>query len=892
MTQNRLENPEILSEDEKRLRQGTDFIDAIASINADLIESTQILTGDDARRKAGLPHEWGAEVAITADALDTFFSIRAPDPNSLPMYNIESAPKGSNIKTKSSKSGFAKGLYPLEITETRRKDGAPIGHDVKDSKHLHLPINDPLYLHTVTRKLTIQELLRELADDGDLYVKGYKNNILTIAYKDGTGEPSLEYIIDLTKLEKKPIHWSRPEDEIMSEQEKPACLQALPDRIYKKLFDKTFELYYRLGDKDDIKPYKIFAAKPQTLHELTQAVSKSKHIWNKKDKKKKLELLSKQTGHIISDINSLFTNEELLSLYDQSSKPITGDQDGLILGSPLDLPENFSTVFNTFANKGSWRASSPGLQLIKNSREYFSYMQDILAKKQNKLSEALQGKRFDDLCIDSTIVARSGCITAQEFTFAQILNNLHGNPNAPLGENYDMQLLQQIFDSGLNTILDNRHNSPQSALNKGLRHIYTLLDEEANISTNEKRTLKEFLTYHLKLAFSEHALPGSYLLPFPNYDPNVHNLIQHGFDTRNPNGCNFEGPTIVFWRGVVAYCPTQEILAKLILESNLYQHNFLPINHAVDMDAGWGELIAKQMELGQNVSNETIASFMKWLGNEDTLILNNISGKTIISLAHRIKVIRQQELLQDNSSEKSQALTVNYLNFIESLAERQQKIPIAALMLYQSFRLLPKHINVFNTKSAKVVEQFKNLDLLETFDLLNKYHAFQQEQNSSMTTDWARIIEFRKNNQPLRLNWSTSFKYLIYQISSWFSQLFSSSGNLEVNRDSLNSEDEEFLERAYDTLEPAAKELDTYSRTRQLLISHSITDSGVEESKESEITNITPLADTGLKKPKSQVHSQQASSRRHQDVKAKMQNSEILENSDNTNKQSGMQPRR
>lgn len=813
MSRHKVERPEILEENELKLQQGQELVDAIATANRSLSAENQILTGNDAREKAGLPLEWAADVALTTDATDTFFSIRAPNPLSLPRYNLESSPKGSDITTKSGQSGFAKGVIPLEIAETRRKNGVPLGHHKDDSEHLALPVHHPAHLHCITHKVTMQDIIRELQDDGDLVFEKYEHGILTLKYKDGR---DLEYILDLNETSNAaPLHWSRPEDEALLEA-RPKSLEFLSEEIYSKLAGKAFEVNYRIGDSD-IKPYKVFANKPKTVNELIRAVIKSDGIWDEEDKQFKIEKLEAQQGRVIADMEDLFSEHELEQLYDQSSKVITGDQDGLILGIPLDLPEEFSEVFNTFNNRESTRASEKGTTLIARSKKFFAYLQEKLQEKYGnereklegnngneikeelkenndnestantpKLYQALKGKKFDDLGIDSSIIARAGCITAQEFIFAQILNSLHKNPITPLGESYNMQTLQQIFDKSLKAIFEGmQHNDAEVAFNNSIQLADKLLDEatipknkleKAAIPKNQSEKLKKFLHYHINAAFLEHALPENYLLPFPDYDPNVHNLIQHGFDTRNPKGCNFEGPTIIFWRGQMAYCPTQEVLAKLIIDSNLYKYNLLPINHAVDMNAGWGKVIASQLALGQKVAPKTVESFINQASFDDldfylkelSKLTHNLPTESLEIITETIKNKREEAIREKQNHTEVTALTTHYLDCIESLAGHGHAIPQSSLMLYQAYMTLPEYDNVarpFNEKSAKVVDQIQNLEL-KTFNLLDRYHNFKQVHGAEMNKNWARIIEFKQNNPSL--HWTTSMKLSTYGKLFWY----------------------------------------------------------------------------------------------------------------------------
>ena len=129
--------------------------------------------------------------------------------------------------------------------------------------------------------------------------------------------------------------------------------------------------------------------------------------------------------------------------------------------------------------------------------------------------------------------------------------------------------------------------------------------------TPKARVIEQHVSLHFAEALKTNAA-SSYVIPHPDYDHNVHDLFQHGFDMRNPYGSNLEGSWLMITNdGMTVYGDTQEKLVETLMSGTFLQDNIFDVSCGADMNV-WGRVIAKQREFGQLIPGETLAKYEKY----------------------------------------------------------------------------------------------------------------------------------------------------------------------------------------------------------------------------------------------------------------------------------------
>ncbi|MFY7698112.1 MAG: hypothetical protein ACOVQX_04770 [Legionella sp.] len=586
-----------------------------------------ILIGQQAIVAAGAQSEFVAANMIQAKALGCCVILRAGEP---PQYNKERSPKSGINLSKTSKQGFFKGAIAEELRFARLMDnGEPLPHHAKDAAHLLLSPIDPDYQHTMQLDLNMHDILREVGPNGDLQVLGYdhQTGYLRLEYKEGCGPHTKnadfngQFVINILAGEEKPIFYSREWDSAWHDPnwdvsqsiiKKPPELASIPDEVYKKVFNHKFFLHYTESKHSNIRPSElkaanVFANRPRSADEFRIAMGKQHPQYD-------LVESCKDIGEILLTLKQQVpeqANRVILDIYNKSGSIIAGDWDGLALGHPPALDLKYTDVIDGFAPQ---EEGIKNRQLLMQLSE--QYLTECKAKAHEKLSNHQPINAFEEKLLSvsslSSIVSqfaleRAGCVTVHEFVYQQVLNDSYRDKlNQHYGERYNMVAVQAAMDKLVSMKDYLTPDTMTQAAKNLLRAELAISDSILPTSMFDK--LVTHMVNHYQLAVT--SPQEAYVLPHIQYDMNVHDLYQHGFDMRNPYGSNLEGAWFLITAdGTTIYGYSQEQLIEVLLTGDFLVNNHIDISHGADMASGWSRVIERQIELKQLIPEKTMDKY-------------------------------------------------------------------------------------------------------------------------------------------------------------------------------------------------------------------------------------------------------------------------------------------
>lgn len=578
--------------------------------------------GSDAMKAAGVQPQFVAVNHLILRGMRLTLTLRVGKP---PVFNRPRSPKTGLNYTKTNNRGIMQGTITEKEIFTRLEGNMPLGHHKKDKERLRKPLKDPDHQHTVQLTVSMRDIIREIGPTGDLEFLGYdeRTGELRLGYKEGRGPKEFngQFVINLFKGESGDLFYSRPWDAPQFDPawneekkiiEQPTLLD-IPPEVYERVFYQHFDLKYT-DDKmspvlpEELNPVKVFANTPRTPKEFIAAMPSSHKKYHLVQHLKESEKLSE-----LSDVLSQLEDDEILKIYDESGKIVTGDWDGMALSYPSGLKSRFTHVFNTFESDTT-KQQAEMKQLLSDCKVYLRELKEsaVAGIRDRKKSES---RLFDDFILgllnfDDEVgefaLSRAGCITSYEFLFQQLVNRAYRDPDCEyFGEKFDMKLIQETMDQ----VLVRFHEPPLPTPEVIEQFIRAKLDQKFDMHLVDDFTA--YLTKHAVIALQQGGEP--YKVPHPQYDPNVQELYQHGFDMRNPYGCNLGGAWLMLTAdGGTIYGDTQEQLIEVMLIPGFLEQNRIDINHGADMGVGWHRVIEKQISLGQTIPEPTRASYNRY----------------------------------------------------------------------------------------------------------------------------------------------------------------------------------------------------------------------------------------------------------------------------------------
>lgn len=610
-------------------------------------EATGVLSGFAAMKAAGVQSSFvQANLAIVV-ATGAIGILRAGAP---PRHISGTESKPSTVKSKSSNQGFARGVIPVNPVFNRLDEyNNPIPHAEKDTYHLGLPIDNWNYQHTLQLEISMQDIIERTAKGSDLFILGYneKTGLLRLAYREGKGPRGFngQYVISLKEGNNTPHFvsraWDKPENDPNWDPKqqiirKPAKLDKILDELYKKIFNQTFKVSYSakkgpIQDTAEIKPFKVFASKPNTAEEFKAALGTHHPQYARIAKMNNLmQILKTLDKKVIREV------------YDRHAKVIAGDWDGLALGYSPSLEKKYREVLNTFDLNA---VENQQQKLLRLSEEYFHTLKTQVLKKERAKQELTDFERMvksvssiNDI-ISPVAIARAGCITPYEFTFISLTNHASNDPlNSHYGAKYDTHAAQEV----LNRLLHLHHSA---RLTKGV-DIEALAKKSLQLRLTPENQLSENMLGHVATHISVHfraaIMQGKLHYQLPNIEHDViKNLYQHGFENRNPSKqLNLEGRWIMFLPdGGVLWGENQKQLIATLLSSNgaLLKSNCIDVNPASDMAIGWGRIVEKQLELGQKIPPATLENYKKYKKQQAVCDKENTSAEQFVPIKPYLK---------------------------------------------------------------------------------------------------------------------------------------------------------------------------------------------------------------------------------------------------------------
>lgn len=629
-----------------------------------------IKLGMEAIKAAGAQSEFIAANMIQADAMGCVIVLRA---GILPQYNKRRSPKSGINRSKTSNHGFFKGVLTKDVCFGRLmpdpETGSlmPLPHHEVDERNLQRPVTDADYQHTMQLDVNIYDVIREIASDGDLKVLGFdeETGFLRLGYQNEKGPDRIhfdgQFVIDLSQGYDTPLFFSRPWDHPDQDPDwdpdkqmiqKPPELSLMPDEVYERIFNQSFKLYYTLDQSpliasDQLVKAEVFANRPRTADEFKQAMPLEHPAYPV------IESCESLTG-VLNALAELESGEAIIrSIYDQAGLIVTGDWDGLLLGHPLTLKPEARTPLNTISFPDGMINME---QLLFETNAYLKELKSIAYDKKtqgealNAFENKILGIQHVRNIVSDFALSRAGCITPHEFLFQQVLNDAYREQaNAQYGEQYDLLTLQAVLDRILMEAnigeADEQRLLEQTRLE--LEHDFTNAPLSPTLPVVD--SLIRHVQEHVKIALKT---PNqAYILPHPQHDMNVQDLYQHGFDMRNPYGLNLEGNWILISPGGgVIYGENQQQLTEVLLTGDLLEKNLIDVNPYVEMSAGWGKVIERQIQLNQMVPGETLMRYAAQLGESHTeselmRLDPEFQGKLISALSAYDQTIRTDGFL-------------------------------------------------------------------------------------------------------------------------------------------------------------------------------------------------------------------------------------------------------
>lgn len=612
-----------------------------------------IKTGLVAMQAAGIQPEFVNANLQQLSSLNCTLILRS---SYVPVHNKPRSPKSGLNLSKTSNQGFFKGSLAKDVIFTRLHNGNPLGHSPEDQRRLQLSIKNIDYQHTVQLTINMLDIIKEIRPEGDLEVLAYEpeSEVLRLAYKENKGPTDFhgQFLVFLqegiTEQQFFSRPWDSPENDAnwSSEQKlitKPAALTAISDTNYRHFFHKSFALYY-CNDKNtisEIKPALVFANTPRSCRDFMEAMGADHPEYSKI-----AALKEKTIPEELAQLLDLLNEQTIRDVYNKSALIVAGDWDGLALSQPYNLKPEYGIVYNTMVPDLLGQLGQME-KLIDSSEHYLLDLQH-LARQKNEHSPfeklLLSIKKIEDI-ITPFAVAHAGCITPHEFLFQQLLNyGYRDNAHHAFREPINLNVLQKTMDEVLQCIANQTLQAGSPEFNTVLLALFRKNWAEAKekpMNVLFRGLLEEHLQKHAEIACAKKLL--HYTIPHPQYEHNIQNLYQHGFDMRNPFGTNMNGAWFMITaEGGLIYGETENQLIQVLLTGNFIENHPIAINHHANMSMGWGEVIARQIEYCQPIPEATLEQYNVYVNNEMQIQL----ASSIVPTEGAMSLEKAKEILE------------------------------------------------------------------------------------------------------------------------------------------------------------------------------------------------------------------------------------------------------
>lgn len=625
-------------------------------IQDDSSPQDRLLTGTAALKACGMQPEFAAHLMLMQQSSGTSIILRAGSP---PVYDRPRAPKSGLNLSKTSNQGFFKGAIAADPTFTRLEGNKPKGHHEKDAAKLKKG-EQP----TAVLPIRLRDIVQQLGKDGELVLSEYiPGKIMRFRYKPEKGPAGFkgDFAIVLNdKNCRKPFiasesrEWDKERDPTRSK--KPDGFEMI-DKEWKEFYDlangNEFDLYYRQETSPtnpadlykDLTEARVFAKEQDNPKLIISGDWDGLALGHPPDlpdyAKKVYNTFKKLKAAQIIEQNALLKN----------TLKLLGDFQGKIKTKQTNLSDE---IYKGLIKKHFKDQPQPHKITKKLHKE-----KQNEAKKLARFSQyeqALLGLNEQDL-VSFFALQRAGCITPFEFLNNCVANHLYKEKHSQaLRDKQKMIGLQEGFESGIE--IAKERIQQKFPLEKIIKEAFeaakeSLFEEQFDellsqkldkgIPIGDKALLKEqFIRSmnnnpataktleHLKKSLIkkltpmyQHAMEGGDIaeLPLiqithPDYDENIENLFQHGFDMRNPYGANLEGAWLMITNdGQIIYGQTEAKLIDVLLLEDFLERNHFDVNPHANMQL-WGNVVEKQIVNGQKIPDATLKNFVAYVNIE------------------------------------------------------------------------------------------------------------------------------------------------------------------------------------------------------------------------------------------------------------------------------------
>lgn len=457
--------------------------------------------------------------------------------------------------------------------------------------------------------------------------------------------------------------------------------------------------------------YKALKAQVETaVHAIDSSVE-----LNTDEKNEQISIIREKYKSDLAKLEQQFQNrldKDLLIVLNAGAKIVVGDHDTLARGCPnvLLTPElqEFTTIRNTFVPGENIQALTQAMYDYFDILKYCSLPESTLHNLLRNIDSAKE-------IMSDFALSRAGCINAHQFMQNQLINYAFKAQEAFYAEQSYHVGLQAALDTALhefsqNTILAKDVETRAKAL-------YVEFQKEAGVTLPAiiQDEINVHLTRHVKRALGLGNTQG-YQIPHPQKDFHIDEYFRHGDEAENPYGCNYAGAWLLMSNGHWISGTNQESLAQLMTVSNLLERSYIDNNYGADMNAGWGLVIERQLQLGQPVKAKTHLNYLSWKV-EQKLQANEPVLTTELINYNKWKMIQLTELQKKN---KQMIMTPGWANVIEKILEQRLELNEHIYSLYSQWKSLNSTLFTIQEEPGALEEKFNEPD--ESTHLLSHYN--------------------------------------------------------------------------------------------------------------------------------------------------------------------------
>lgn len=391
------------------------------------------------------------------------------------------------------------------------------------------------------------------------------------------------------------------------------------------------------------------------------------------EKKQQLSILKEKFENDKANLEKEFQHvldKELETVLNAGAKIVVGDHDTLARGCPhvlfTEQLQEFTVIRNTFA---------PGDSISKLTAAMYDYF-DILKYCSIPGSTLYNLLRSIDTVKDimpEFALNRAGCINAHQFMQNQLINYaFKAQEEAFYAEKKYKEGLQYALDAALNEF--NFDKSRNEEIVARAQELYQPFKKA--LPKIVQSELDSHLARHVQHALQISDRQNDYKIPHPQKDFYIDEYFRHGDEAENPYGCNYAGAWLLMSSGRWISGKTQESLAELMYISDLLERSYIDNNYGADMNAGWGLVIERQLQLHQPVKSKTHLNYLSWK------VEKRLENNEPVSINELLSYNKWKMIQIKKSKNKQMPMTSGWARVIEKIIEHREEIDHSIYSLY------------------------------------------------------------------------------------------------------------------------------------------------------------------------------------------------------------------